>query len=143
MIFLAARSVSYVSWRNMGKLADGNGNRQGRRTLNSLPVHFQQVFNMEHAKHSASRPAIQTALYPRLIIDVIEPCFEVSSIWDPPPGNVTLACVLLVDDLHRANESFRKRGRRGGPFPSVIVVATSHDVPRGTLLGTLTFRTYS
>jgi hypothetical protein len=42
---------------------------------------------------------------------------HVSSIWDPPAGNVTLACMVVVDDLHGVSESFRKRGRRWRGIP--------------------------
>jgi hypothetical protein len=90
------------------KLADGNREEAKRaRLIEQLTNFTPTVFHVEHAKHSASRSAIQAALSPKLIIDGTE---MVTSICDPPTGNVTLACMVVLDDVHGANENFRKRG---------------------------------
>jgi hypothetical protein len=46
-----------------------------------------------------------------------------SSIWEPPTGTVVLATMVVVDEVHGANENFKKRGKRRRAVPEQVIAA--------------------
>jgi hypothetical protein len=93
----------------VGKLPDGNAEEAKRaRLIEQLTNFTLTVFHVEHAKHPHLGQLFRAALSPET--DHRWYRSMVRSTCDPPTGNVTLACMVVLDEVHGANENLRKRG---------------------------------
>jgi hypothetical protein len=91
----------------VGKLADGNAEEAKRArlieqltnfTCNSVPRGTREALRISVSYSGGTFSETDHRWYRTMV----------RSICDPPTGNVTLACMVVLDEVQGANEKFKK-----------------------------------